>query len=134
MFSHSVMSKSLQPCGLQHTRLPCPSLSLGICSNSHPLICWCHPTISSFVALFSPCPQSYPASGSFPMSLIFVSGGQNLGTSALAVVLPMNIQGWFPLGLTGLISLLFKGLSRVHKTELYALTKIYVSNYVFIYT
>ena len=68
------------------------------------------------------------------MSLIFVSGGQNLGTSALAAVLPVNIQGWFPLGLTGLISLLFKGLSRVHKTELYALTKIYVSNYVFIYT
>ena len=115
LFSHSVMSDSLQPHGLQHARLPCPSLSPGVCSNSCPLNWWCHPTISSSVAHFSFCPQSFPASGLFPMSQLFASGGQSIGASvsASASVLPMNIQGWFPLGLTGSISLLSRGLSRV---------------------
>ena len=106
------MSDSLQPHGLQHDRLPCPSPSPGVCSNSCPLSQWCHPTISSSVVPFS-CPQSFPASGSFPMSRLFQSGAQSIGVSASASVLLMNTQGWFPLGLTGLISLLSKGLSRV---------------------
>ena len=93
------MSDSLQPHGLQHTRLPCPSPFPGVCPHSCPLRWWCHPTISSSTAPFS-CRQSFPASGSFPMSRLFASGGQNVGASALAVF-PMNIQGWFPLGLTG---------------------------------
>ena len=112
LFSHSVVSDSLRPHELQHTRLPCPSPSPGVCSNSCPLSQWCHPIISSSVTSFSSCPQSFPASGSFPMSLLFASGGQCTGGSASTSVLPMNIQGWFPLGLTGLI-LLSKGLSRV---------------------
>ena len=87
--------------------------SPGACSNSCPLSQWCHPTISSFVVPFSSCFQSFPASGSFPMSRFFTSSGQNIGASASASVLPMNTQDWFPLGLTGLISLLSKGLSRV---------------------
>ena len=107
------MSNSLWPPGLQHTRLTCPSLYPGVCSDSYPLSRWCHPTISSSVIPFSSCPQSFPASGSFPMSWLFASGGQSVGASALVSVLPMNIQGWFPLGLTGLISLLSKGLSGV---------------------
>ena len=89
----SVMSNSLWPLGLQHTRLPCPSLSSGVCSNSCPLSRWCHPTVSSSVAPFS-CPQSFPASGSFPISQLLASGSQSIGASAS--VLPMNIQGWFP--------------------------------------
>ena len=101
----------LWTCGLQHTRLPCPSLSLGICSNSCLLSRWCHTTISSSVVPFS-CPQSFPASGSFPVSWFFTSGGQRLGASASASVLPVNIQDWFPLGFTGLF-LLSKGLWRV---------------------
>ena len=109
-FSHSVVSDSLWPHGLQYTRLPCPSPTLGACSNSCPLSQWCHTTISSSVTLFS-CPQSFPASGSFSMSQVFASGDQSIGVSAS--VLPMNIQGWFLLGLTGLISLQSKGLSRV---------------------
>ena len=92
-------------------RLPCPSLSPGVCSNSCPLSRWCHPTISSCVTLFSSCLQSFPASGSFPVSQLLASGGQSIETSASASVLPMNIQGWFPLGLTGLISLQSKGFS-----------------------
>ena len=84
-----------------------------ICSNSCPLIWWCHPTISSSVTLFSSCPQYFPASGSFPLNQLFTSGGQSIEASASASVLPMNIQGWFPLGLTDLISLLSKGLSRI---------------------
>ena len=96
LFSHSVMS--LQPCGLQYTRLPCPSLSLGAYSHSCPLSQWCHPTISSSVAPFSSCLQSFPASGSFKMSQLFTSVGQSL--EAWASVLPMHIQGWFTLGLT----------------------------------
>ena len=107
------MSDSLWPHGLQHTRLLCPSLSPRVCSNSCPLCQWCYPTISSSAARFSFPLQSFPASGSFPMSRLFASGGQSIGASASASVLPMNIQGWFSLGLTGLISLQSKGLSRV---------------------
>ena len=111
VLSCPVMSSSLWPCGLQHTRLPCPSLSPGVCPNSWPSSQWCHPIISSSVIPFSSWFQSFPAAGSFPMSQLFTLGGRNFGASAS--VLPMNIQGWFPLGLTGLISLWFKELSRV---------------------
>ena len=104
---------TLQSHGLRHVRLPCPSPSPGACSNSCPLNQWCHPTISFSVTPFSSCPQSFPASGSFPMSQFFVSGGQSIGASSSASVLPMNKQDWFPLRLTGLISLQSKGLSRV---------------------
>ena len=113
VFSLSVVSNSLPPHGLQHTRPPCPSPSPEACSNSHPLSWWCHPTSSSSVVPFSSCLQSFPASGSFLMGWLFESGGQSIGASASASVLPMNIQGWFPLGWTGLISLHSKGLSRV---------------------
>ena len=102
----------LRPHGLQHARLPCPSLSPRVYSNSCLLSQWCHPTISSFVTLFSSCLQSFPASGYFSRNRLFISGGQSVGASASASVLLMNIQGGFPLGLTGLISLLSKGLSR----------------------
>ena len=98
--SCSVVSKSLRPHGLQHTRLPCPTPTPRACSNLCPLSWWCHPTISSSVILFS-CLQSFPASGSFPMSQFFTSGGQSIGVSASASVLPINIQDWFPLGWTG---------------------------------
>ena len=93
------MSDSLQPHGLQQARLPCPSLSHGVCSNSCPLNQWCHPTISSSVTPFSPCPQSFSASVSFSISQLYAWGGQNFGASASASVFPMNIQGWFPLDL-----------------------------------
>ena len=106
------MSSSLRPQGLQHARLPCPSASPWVCSNACSLSLWCHPVISSSVISFFSCPQSFPASGSFPISWLFASGGQSIGASTLAPVLPMNIQGWLPLGLTDLI-LLSKGLSRV---------------------
>ena len=99
--------------GLQHARFPCPSPTPRACSNSCPSSQWCHPTISSSVVPFSSCPKSFPASGSFPTSQLFASGGQSIGASASASVLPMNIQGWFSSRLTGLISLQFKGLSRV---------------------
>ena len=89
------MSDPFWPHGLQHARLPCPSLSPQVCSNSYPLSQWCHPIISS-VILFSSCLQSFPASGSFPVNQLFVSGGQSTGASALTSVLPMNLQGWFP--------------------------------------
>ena len=112
-FSHSVVSDSLWPHGLQHARLPCPSSTPRACSNSCPSSQWCHRTISSSVVPFSSHFQSFQASGSFPMSNFFASGSHSIGVSALASVLPMNIQGWFPLGLNGLISLLSKGLSRV---------------------
>ena len=105
-----IMSSSLRPHGLQHARLPCPSLSPRAYSNSCPLSQWCYLTISSSAALFF-CLQSFPASGSFPVSQFFPSGGQRIG--ARASVLPMTIQDWFPLGWTGLISLHSKGLSRV---------------------
>ena len=99
------MSKSLWPHGLQHTRLPCPSPFPGASSNSCSSSRWCHPTISSSVSPFSFCLQSFPASGSFLMSWLFTSGGQSIGASASASVLPMYTQDWFPLGWTGLISL-----------------------------
>ena len=111
-FSHSVVSNSLQPHGLQHTRPPCPSPPPGVYLNSGPLSQWCHPTISSSVVTFS-CLQSFPISGSFQMSQFFTSGGQSIGVSASTSVLPMNTQHWAPLGWTGWISLQFKGLSRV---------------------
>ena len=113
LFSRSVMSSSLRPHGLQHTMLPCPSASSGACSNSHPLSQWCHPTISSSIVPFFSCLQSFPASGSFPMSQLFASGDQSIGASASAPVPPMNFQNLFPLGLPGYISLQSKGLSRI---------------------
>ena len=103
-FSGSVMSDSLRPHGLQHTRAPCPSQTPGVYPNSCPLSQWCHPTISSSVILFSSWPQSLP-SGTFPKSRLFTNGGQSTGASVSASVLPINIQDWFPLGLTDLISL-----------------------------
>ena len=109
--SCSVVSHSLRPHESQHARPPCPSPSPRVHSNSRPLSQWCHPAISSSVVPFSSFPQSLPASESFPMNWPFTSGGQSIGASTS--VLPMNIQGWFPLGLTGLISLQSKGLSRV---------------------
>ena len=110
-FSHSVVFESLRPHGLQHTKLPSPSPTPRACSNSCPSSWWCHPTIASSVIPFSSCLQSFSASGSFPMNPFFASDGQSIGTSTS--VLPMNIQDWFPLGLTGLISLQSKGLSKV---------------------
>ena len=112
-FSCSVVSDSLQPHGLQHARLPCPSLLPGDHSNPRPLSQWCHPAISSSVIPFSSCPQSFPASGSFQISQLFASGGQSIEVSVSVSVLPMNIQDWFPLGWTDWISLQSKGLSRV---------------------
>ena len=106
------MSNFLRLHGLQHARLPCPTLSPRVCSNSCPLSQWCYLTISSSAILFSSCLQSFPVSGSFPINQLFAAGGQSTGASAS--VLPMNIQGWLPLALTGLISLLSKGLSRVY--------------------
>ena len=111
--SVSVMSDSLWPHWLQHTRPPCPSPTPRVYSNSRPLSWWCHPTISSSVVPFSSCPQSLPASGSFQMNQLFALGGQSIGVSASASVLPMNAQNWSPLGWTGWISLQSKGLSRV---------------------
>ena len=104
-----VVSNSLQPHGLQHPRLPCPSPSHKVCLSSCPLHRWCHSAISSSDTLFSFCPQSFPASGTFPISQLFTSDDENTGVSAS--VLPMSIQGWFPLRLNGLISLQSKGLS-----------------------
>ena len=115
-FSCSVVSHSLLPHGLQHTRPPCLSPTPRVYSNSCPLSQWCHPTISSSVIPFCSHLQSFPASGSFQMNQFFASGGQSIGVSASASVLPMNIQDWFPLGITGLISLKSKGLSRVFLT------------------
>ena len=119
-FSRSVMSDSLQPHELQHTRPPCPSPTPRVYPNSCALSQWCHPTISSSVIPFSSsvipfssCPQSFPASGYFQMSHLFASGVQSTGVSASTSVLPMNIQDWFTLGLTGWIFLQSKGLSRV---------------------
>ena len=111
-FSCPVMSDSLWPYELQHTRPPCPSPTPGVYSNSCPLSWW-HPAISSSVIPFSSCPQSLPASGSFPMSQLYASGGQSIGVSASTSVLPMNTQDWSPLGWTSWISLQSKGLSRV---------------------
>ena len=116
-FSHSVMSDSLRPHGLQHARAPSPLPTPGAYSNLYPSSRWCHPTISSSVIPFSSCLQSFSASGSFPKSQFFTSGEQSIGVSAVASVLPVNIQVWFPLGLAGVISLQSKGLSRVSPTS-----------------
>ena len=112
-FRHSVVSESLWPHESQHARPPCPSPTTGVHSNLCPLSQWCHPAISSSIVPFSSCPQSLPASGSFPMSQLFAKGGQSIVVSALASVLPMNTQDWSPLGWTGWISLQPKRLSRV---------------------
>ena len=112
-FSHSVLSNSLRPHELQHARPLCPSPTPGVHPNSCPSSWWCHPAISSSVVPFSSCPQSFPAFGSFPMSHLFASGGQSIGVSASASVLPLNTQDWSPLEWTGWISLQSKGLSRV---------------------
>ena len=112
-FSHSVVADSLRPHGLLHARPPCPSPTSRVYSNSCPLSRWCHPTISSSVIPFSSWLQSFSASESFQMSQFFISGGQSIGVSASTSVLPMNSQDWSPLGWTGWIFLLFKGLSRV---------------------
>ena len=110
-FSHSVVPDSLWPHDSQHARPPCPSPTPGVYSNSCPLSRWCHPAISSSIVPFSSCPQSLPASGSFPESQLFAWGGQSIGASAS--ILPKNTQDWSPLGWTGWISMLSKGLSRV---------------------
>ena len=112
-FSHSVVSNSLRLHGLQHARLTCPSPTPRACLKSYPSSQWCHPTILSSVVLFSSYLQTFPASGSSPMSPLFTWGSQSIGVSASASFLPMNIQDWFPLELTGWISLQSKGLSRV---------------------
>ena len=116
LFIRYVMSDSLKSQGLQHTRLLCPPLSPGVCSNSRPLSLWCYLTISSSVALFSFCLSSFQASRYFPMSPLFISGGQSIGVSVS--VLPMNIQGWFPLWLNDLNSLQYKGLSRIFSSKI----------------
>ena len=112
-FSHSVVSDSLQPHELQHTRPPCPSRTPRVHPNPCPLSWWCHPTISSSVIPFFSSPQSFPAPGSFPMSQLSASGGQSIGVSASTSVLSMNTMDWSPLGWTGWISLQSKGFSRV---------------------
>ena len=114
-FSRSVMSNSLWPLQLKHDRLPCPSPTPGACSNSSPLSPWCHPTISSSVVPFSSRLQSFPASGYFPVSQFFASGGQRIEVSASTSVLLMNTQDWAPLGWTGWISVQSKGLSSLHQ-------------------
>ena len=115
-FSYSVVSDSLRPHGLQHNRPPCPSPTAKACSNSCPWSQWRLPTISSSVVPLSSCLQSFPVSGSFPMSQYFTSGGQSIGASAS--VLPMNIQDWFPLEWTGWISLQSKKLTRVFSNNI----------------
>ena len=112
-FSCSVVSDSWRCHGLQHARPPCPSPTIRVYLNSCPLSQWCHPTISFSVVPFSSCPQSFPELGSFPVNHFFASGVQSIGGSASASVLPINIQDWFPLGWTALISLQSRGLSRV---------------------
>ena len=121
------MFNSLWPLGLQLARLPCPLLFPRVVSNSYLLSRWCHPTISSSLAPISACPQCFATSGSFPVSLIFPSGSQSTGASALASIHPMIIQGWFPLGLTGLVFLLSKGLSRVSPAEFESISSLVLS-------
>ena len=120
-FSCSVVSDSLRSCGRQHAKPPCPLPTPRACSNSCPLSRWCHPTISSSSILFSSCLQSFPPLGSFQGSQFFTSGGQSIRSSASASVLPVNIQDWFPLGLTGLISLqsqgTLKSLPQYHRSK-----------------
>ena len=140
-FSRSVVSDSLRPHESQHTRPPCPSPTPGVHSDSRPSSQWCHPAISSSVIPFSSCLHPLSASGSFPRSQFFTWSGQNIGFSALASVLPMNIQDWFPLGLTGFISLQSKGLSRVFSnttvqkhqffgTQLYLLSNSHIHSWL----
>ena len=117
-FSHWVVSDSLWPHGPQHARLLCPPLSPEVCSNSCPMSQWCYLTISSSATSFPFCPQSFPASGSFPMSQLLASGSQSIRTLVSASVLSMNIQDWFPLWWTGWISLKSKGLSRVFSSTI----------------
>ena len=119
------MSDSLPPHELHHARLLCPSLSPWVSPNSCPFCQWSHPTISSSVSPFSSCPQFFPA-WIFPVSQVFASGGHSFGASALASALPINIQGWVPLGLTGLISLLSKGLSRVFYSTTKCLPSVFL--------
>ena len=134
-FSHSVMSNSLWPHGLQHAKLLCPSQNDGACSNSCPPSQWCHSTIPSSVIPFSSCLQSFPEPGSYPNSQFFASGGQSIGVPVSASVLPMNIQHWSPLGWTGWISLQSKGLSSVfsnttvHKYQFFSALLSLCSNY-----
>ena len=118
LFSCSVLSDFLWPHGLQHARPLCPSVSPGVCSNSYPLSQWRHLTMSSSVACFSSCSQSFPTSGSFPICWLFTSSGQRINVSVLASVLPMNIQDWVPLRVTDLISFLSKGHSRVFSSTI----------------
>ena len=134
-FSHSVVSNSLWPHGLQHARPPCPSPLPEVCPSSYPLHRWCHPAISCSDALFSFCLQAFPASGNFPMSQLFTPYDQNTGVSASASVLPMNVQGWFALRLTGLIPLLSKGLSGVFSSTTYKdiLYELYLHHTLFYY-
>ena len=138
-FSCSVVSDSLRPHGLQHARPACPSPTPRVHSNSCPLSWWCHPTISSSVIPFSSCLQSFIPSGSFPVSRLFASGGQSIGASASASVLPKGIHSWFLLGLTGLISLLSKGLSRVfsntavQKHQLFSSLPLWSSSHIHIW-
>ena len=120
---------TLWPHEPQHARPPCPSLTPGVHPNPCPLSQWCHPTISSSVVPFSSCPQSFPASGSFPMNQLFTLGGQSLGVSASASVLPMNTRDWSPLGWTGWISLQSKGLSRVFSNI--TVSKVSIQKYQF---
>ena len=117
LFSYSVTSDSLPPHGLQHARLPCPSASPGVCSNTCPLSRWCHLTVSSSVVPFSSCFQSFSASGCFLMSWVFTSCGQSIKALTSASVLPVNIQDWFPLGWTGWISLQFKGPNDINNNN-----------------
>ena len=137
-FSHSVTCNSLWPHGLQYTMLPCTSPTPRAYSNSCPSSWWCHPTISSSVIPFSSCSQSFPASGSFPMSQLFASGGQSIGVSASASVLPMNTQDGSPLVWTGLIFLQSKELARVFNTtvqkhQFFTKEYIYLNMSVYIY-
>ena len=135
-FSHSVMSDSLQPHESQHTRPPCLSPTPRVYTNSCPSSRWCHPAFSSSVIPFSSCPQSFPASGFFPMSQLFASGGQSIRVSALASVLPMNTQDWSPLEWTGWISLQSKGLSRVFSNttvQKHQFFSTQLSSYTYIY-
>ena len=118
---------TLRPHESQHTRPPCPSPTPGVHSNSHASSRWCHPAISSSVVPFSSRPQSLPASGSFPMSQLFAWGGQSIGVSASASVLPMNTQDWSPLGWTGWIFLQSKGFSRVSNTTLQSINSLALS-------
>ena len=130
-FSCSIMSNSLRPYVVQRARPPCPLPTPRAYSSSCPLSQWCHPTISSTVIPFSSCPQSFPASGSFPMSQIFTSDGQSIGVSASASVLPMNIQDWFLLGWTGWISLQAKGSSRVFSNTIVQKHQFWVLSFLY---